>query len=58
MCTVMGTRECRPETILATLDIVHKKYGCAENYLKEKAGLTDEDLEAIKENVLVRKSSL
>ncbi|THH12521.1 hypothetical protein EW146_g7615 [Bondarzewia mesenterica] len=48
----------KPETILATLDSIQKKYGSVEGYLKEKAGLTDEDFGQIRKNTLIPNSTL
>lgn len=39
----------------ATLEMIHKKYGGAELYLKTHTSLTDADLDKIRQNLLVRK---
>jgi protein tyrosine/serine phosphatase len=38
----------RPESMLAMLEMVNKKWGSAEGYVKTMAGLTDEEVEKIR----------
>lgn len=46
--------EIRKENMLATLEMIKEKYGGAEEYVRRKCGLEDEDLEKIKINLLAR----
>lgn len=48
ICTVL-----RPETILTLLSFVEEKYGSVDGYFKAKTSLTEEDLEAIRQGLLV-----
>jgi len=34
----------RPETMLATLEMVSERWGSAEGYVKKECGLTDEEI--------------
>ncbi|RDB19827.1 Tyrosine-protein phosphatase [Hypsizygus marmoreus] len=48
---------CRHETMKAFLTLLQEKYGGAEEYLKRYAGLSDEDIRIIRDNILVPSSS-
>ncbi len=43
-----------PEQIEASLQIIKDKYGSFENYRRDVLGISDEDVEAIKQNLLVQ----
>jgi len=45
------------ETMLAFLLMLQEKYGGVENYLKEYSGLSDEDIEEIRTNLLISTNS-
>jgi protein tyrosine/serine phosphatase len=42
-------------TMMASLDMLEKDFGGAENYMREKCGLKDEELEALRRNLIVGK---
>jgi protein tyrosine/serine phosphatase len=42
----------RKETMLATLDMMDREFGGAEKYMREMCGLGDEELEALKKNLV------
>jgi protein tyrosine/serine phosphatase len=44
----------RPESMLAMLEMVNKKWGSAEGYFKTMAGLTDEEIEKVRRVLVVR----
>jgi len=44
----------RPETMAATLKMIREKYGGAEGYLKSHTSLSDEDLQTLRRNLLVK----
>lgn len=44
----------RPESMLAMLEMVNKKWGSAEGYFKTMAGLTDEDIGKVKRVLTIR----
>jgi protein tyrosine/serine phosphatase len=44
----------RPESMLAMLEMVDKKWGGAEGYVKTMAGLTDEEIEKVRWVLTVR----
>ncbi|KAH6915078.1 protein-tyrosine phosphatase-like protein [Coprinopsis sp. MPI-PUGE-AT-0042] len=44
---------CRHETMIAFLKHMEEAYGGAENYVKHYVGLSDEDIETVKRNLLV-----
>ncbi|KAG6916110.1 hypothetical protein DXG01_008384 [Tephrocybe rancida] len=50
--TKMGSS--RAETMAAVVPMIREKFGGAEGYLKSHAGLTDDDLRIIRENLLIR----
>jgi hypothetical protein len=45
-----------PETMVAFLKEFRNKYGTAENYIKTKTPLTDQDIAQIRDNLLVPKT--
>jgi len=45
----------KPEWIVAFLSRFREKYGTAEGYVKDQVGLSDEDIEKIRTNLLVPK---
>ena len=49
----MGRPVDRPEWITAFLNHFREKYGTAEDYVKERVGISDEDIEKIRANLLV-----
>ncbi|EAU84322.2 hypothetical protein CC1G_01318 [Coprinopsis cinerea okayama7 len=44
---------CRHETMMAVLKHIEERYGGAENYIKRYVGLSDEELETVRNNLLV-----
>ena len=48
-----GADEGRPEYMLATLAMVREKYGGVEGYVRDVLGFGDEDIAAIKRNLVV-----
>jgi len=44
---------CRPETMLAFLALVQDRYGGVEDYLQQHAHFSAEDIELIRQNLLV-----
>jgi protein tyrosine/serine phosphatase len=44
----------RPESMLAMLEMVEKKWGGAEGYVKTMAGLTDEEIEKVRRVLIVQ----
>ncbi len=44
----------RPESMLAMLEMVNKRWGGAEGYFKREVGLTDEEIEKFKRFMTVR----
>ncbi|KAH8754486.1 putative tyrosine-protein phosphatase [Hyaloscypha finlandica] len=44
----------RPESMLAMLEMVNKKWGSAEGYFKTMAGLTDEDIQMVRRVLTVQ----
>lgn len=42
----------RSANMLATLQMIKEKYGGAEGYIKDKCGLTEEDIEQIRKNLI------
>ena len=44
----------RPESMLAMLEMVNRKWGGAEGYVKTAAGLTDEEVEKVRRVLTVR----
>jgi hypothetical protein len=44
----------RAQSMKETLDMVNEKYGSPEGYVRTVCGLTDEDLEAIRRNLIVK----
>ncbi|KAF8897784.1 protein-tyrosine phosphatase-like protein [Infundibulicybe gibba] len=48
----MNMLSCRHETMVAFLKLFEEKYGGAEEYCKKHMGLTDDDLTAIRNNIL------
>lgn len=46
----------KKETMLAVLDMLEKEFGGAERYLRDYCGLSDEDLDALKSNLIVQEA--
>jgi CRISPR/Cas system type I-B associated protein Csh2 (Cas7 group RAMP superfamily) len=44
--------------MLATLKMIQEKLGSAEEYMTEKCGLTKEDVEKIRTNLIVEKPAV
>jgi hypothetical protein len=47
----------KKETMLASLEMVDRDFGGAEKYLREKCGLGDGDLQALRKNLIVSKET-
>jgi hypothetical protein len=43
----------RPEAMLATLALIRREYGNVEGFVKGRCGLSDEEIERIKSNLVV-----
>ncbi|KFA63388.1 hypothetical protein S40285_01842 [Stachybotrys chlorohalonatus IBT 40285] len=48
----------RPESMLATLGLIRDEYGSVEAYVRTECGLSDEEIERIRRNMVVDASSL
>ncbi|KAF2029135.1 hypothetical protein EK21DRAFT_68299 [Setomelanomma holmii] len=48
---MVGAKE---ESMLRTLGMVEEEFGGAEKYMREKCGLTDDEMEGLKRNLVVR----
>ncbi|KZT05648.1 uncharacterized protein LAESUDRAFT_726936 [Laetiporus sulphureus 93-53] len=46
----------RSETMLSFLELLQKRYGGIENYLKQHAQLSDEDIDTVRNNLLIPQS--
>lgn len=44
---------CRAEYMIATLKMIKEQFGSAEGYVVEKCGLTKEEVEKIRKNLVV-----
>jgi len=44
--------------MLATLKIIKEEFGGAENYMIEKCGLTKEEVEKVRSNLIVEKPAI
>lgn len=44
--------------MLATLEMIRKKFGGAEGYMIEKCGLTKDEVEKIRSNLIVEKTAI
>ncbi|KAK7436534.1 hypothetical protein VKT23_000384 [Stygiomarasmius scandens] len=50
---VMNMGSARPATMISTLKMIREKYGGAEGYLKSRTSITDEDIQKLRDNLLV-----
>lgn len=50
----MWLTETRAENMLSTLRMLHEKFGGAEGYVREKCGLTAEEVEKIRKNLIIK----
>jgi hypothetical protein len=44
----------RAQSMKETLDMINKKYGSAEGYVRTVCGLDDEDIEGLRKNLTVK----
>jgi hypothetical protein len=49
---------CRAMSMLATLRLIREKFGGPEGYVIEKCGLTREEVEKIRKNLIVEKPAV
>lgn len=48
----------RAENMLSTLEMIRKEFGGVENYMIEKCGLTKEQVERIRSNLIVEQPAI
>lgn len=52
----MTDEYCRKEYMLVTLEMMRQNYGGAEAYVRSHCGLTKDDVERIRQNIVVQES--
>jgi hypothetical protein len=55
---VENADKCRAVNMLATLRVIKEKFGGAEGYVIEKCGLSKEEVEKLKSNLIVEKPAV